>query len=126
MTCLAHVNIRTRCLEQSMGFYRDVLDLSPGAAATRPGSDDHIWMSDSHGRPCVHLQRTDEPAGEANCAGLHHIAFDCDDPDAWRRKLDRLGIAHEEREFASAQMLQFNLRDPDGVRIELTFAQDSN
>lgn len=122
MTRLAHVNIRTSRLADSVAFYRDVLGLSPSGAATRPGSVDHVWMRDENGNPCVHLQRTEAAPVESGGAGLHHIAFDCDDPDAWRRKLERFGIAFDEHEFASARMLQFNLRDPNGVRVELTFA----
>lgn len=121
MTRLGHVNIRSASLADSVAFYRDVLDLMPGRAATRPGSDAHVWMHDGAGNPCLHLQRAEGRSVERGGAGLHHIAFDCENPDKWRRKLKRLGIAFEEHEFASSRMLQFNLRDPDGVRIELTF-----
>jgi catechol 2,3-dioxygenase-like lactoylglutathione lyase family enzyme len=124
MIHLAHVNIRTAALANSVAFYRDVLGLSPGPAATRPDSADHVWMRDRAGNPCVHLQRTEQTSIENGGAGLHHIAFDCEYPDKWRRKLERLGIAHEEQDFASTRMLQFNLRDPNGVRIELTFAEN--
>lgn len=122
MTKLGHVNIRTPLLEESIAFYRDVIGLSPGGAATRPGSRDLVWMSDSAGNPCIHLQRTAViPRNEAT-AGLHHVAFDCENPGEWRAKLAELGIAHEETEFAVANMVQFNLLDPNGVRVELTFA----
>ena len=45
MTQLAHVNIRSTDLEESVAFYRDILGLRPGPAATRPHSNDHVWMS---------------------------------------------------------------------------------
>ncbi|MFL6731384.1 MAG: VOC family protein [Sphingomicrobium sp.] len=121
MIRFGHVNVRTNKLEESIAFYHDVLGLTPGAAATRPHSKDHVWMSDDAGRPCVHLQRTGADRLEMNGAGVHHFAFDCEDPEAWRGKLDALGIHHDETEFAEAGMLQFNLRDPNGLLVELTF-----
>jgi len=42
--------------------------------------------------------------------------------EAWRNKLKSLGIGHEEMEFEEAGMLQFNLKDPNGLRLELTFS----
>ena len=122
MVRLGHVNIRSSRLNESIVFYRDIIGLTPGRAATRPESDDHVWMSDQDGQPCIHLQRTDAGAPEAaETSGVHHIAFDCGDPDKWRRKLTSLGVAFREAVFAEANMLQFNLTDPNGVRLELTF-----
>ena len=119
---LAHVNIRTAHLEKSVAFYRDVLGLTLGPAATRPGSVDHVWMSDGHGRPCIHLQRTNAaPQDGPERAGMHHLALACSNPDEWRRKLRSMSVDYQESEFAVARIIQFNLRDPDGVRIELLF-----
>jgi catechol 2,3-dioxygenase-like lactoylglutathione lyase family enzyme len=120
MISLGHVNVRTTKLDESVAFYRDVLGLTPGPAATRPDSDDHVWMSDSNGNPCVHLQRGSALAS-GDSGAVHHFAFNCDDADAWRSRLAALGVEHDEREFAAARMIQFNLRDPNGVLIELTF-----
>jgi catechol 2,3-dioxygenase-like lactoylglutathione lyase family enzyme len=120
MISLGHVNVRTAKLDESVAFYRDVLGLTPGPAATRPDSDDHVWMSDSNGNACVHLQRA-QTAASGDGSGVHHFAFNCDDAGAWRRKLESLGVEHGEREFAAARMTQFNLRDPNGVLVELTF-----
>ena len=121
MTNLAHVNIRTADLERSVAFYRDLLGLSPVAAATRPGSRDHVWMSDDEGRPCIHLQRTSSAAQTGDHPGMHHLALACVDPEAWREKLSALAIDFQETEFTAARMLQFTLLDPDSVRIELLF-----
>jgi catechol 2,3-dioxygenase-like lactoylglutathione lyase family enzyme len=120
MIRLGHVNVRTTKLEESVAFYRDVLGLTPGPASTRPESSDHVWMSDSNGNPCVHLQRSSS-AALSEGAVVHHFAFDCDHADEWRRKLGSLGIHHQEHEFPDARMTQFNLRDPNGVLVELTF-----
>lgn len=122
MTTLAHVNIRTSNLEKSVAFYRDVLGLVPGPAATRPQSSDHVWMSDERGRPCIHLQRTNGGAeqGGERC-GMHHLALACPGAAQWREKLRSMNVGFQESEFAPANIVQFNLLDPDGVRIELMF-----
>jgi catechol 2,3-dioxygenase-like lactoylglutathione lyase family enzyme len=120
MIRLHHANIRTRQLERSVAFYRDVLELTPGPAATRPGSDDHVWMRDADGVPCIHLQ-LGEQDGLNDRASVNHLAFACENPEAWRDKLQSLGIEHSETEFESANILQFNIVDPNGVRLELAF-----
>ena len=122
MISLGHVNIRTADLERSAAFYRDIIGLTPGPAATRPDSADHVWMHDDEGRPCVHLQRnTGAEAVAHDGAGVHHVAFNCADAASWRRKLVGVGIPYRESEFEAAGLLQFNLLDPDGVRLELLF-----
>jgi catechol 2,3-dioxygenase-like lactoylglutathione lyase family enzyme len=122
MINLAHVNIRTSDLDGSVAFYRDVIGLERGPAATRPGSRDHVWMSDEQGSPCIHLQRTAAPpATDEERGGIHHVAFACTKPQDWRDKLDSMGIDYREAAFAEARMIQFNLSDPNGVRLELLF-----
>jgi catechol 2,3-dioxygenase-like lactoylglutathione lyase family enzyme len=121
MPKLAHVNIRTSDLESSVAFYRDVIGLSPGPAATRPGSSDHVWMSDDDANPCIHLQRTSAPTTGEELAGLHHVAISCDGLDSWRAKLASMSVDFREADFRTAQLVQLNLRDPDGVRVELLF-----
>lgn len=122
MTSLAHVNIRASRLEQSVAFYRDVIGLTPGPAATRPGSPDHVWMSDDQSNPCIHLQTTDSSGAHAHeGGGVHHIALACSSPEGWRKKLADMGIDFDESHFPSAGLIQLNLCDPDGVRLELLF-----
>jgi catechol-2,3-dioxygenase len=123
MVSLAHVNIRTSRLEESVSFYRDALGLVAGPAATRPDSPNHVWMSDAYGSPCVHLQRTDSQIAinDAEQCGVHHVALACSSPDLWRDKLRARNIDFSEKKFEAADLLQFNLRDPNGVRLELLF-----
>jgi catechol 2,3-dioxygenase-like lactoylglutathione lyase family enzyme len=125
MPKLAHVNIRSADLEQSLAFYRDVLGLTPGPAATRPESVDHVWMSDEDGYPCVHLQRASQPSPTpGGHRGVHHVALSCSGLQRWRDKLESIGLDYQEAEFRNAKLVQLNLRDPDGVRLELLFEDD--
>jgi hypothetical protein len=52
---------------------------------------------------------------------MHHLALACSDAENWREKLKSLDIDYQESEFAGANLVQINLLDPDGVRIELLF-----
>lgn len=122
MTSLGHVNIRTGDLDESLRFYRDVIGLRPAPAATRPGSADHIWMHDEQDSPCIHLQRAGiSLITSSDGPGVHHVALNCTDPDQWRHKLGTLAVPFRETKFEEANLLQINLEDPDGVRLELLF-----
>jgi catechol 2,3-dioxygenase-like lactoylglutathione lyase family enzyme len=126
MPKLAHVNIRTSDLDASVAFYRDVLGLTPRRAETRPDSVDHVWMSDEEANPCIHLQRTNAlRSNESQTAGLHHVAVSCVGLDTWRAKLKGMEVEYQETEFDSAHIVQLNLCDPDGVRVELLFQADT-
>ena len=52
------------------------------------------------------------------------MAFACTKPQDWRDKLNSMGIDYREAAFAEARMIQFNLSDPNGVRLELLFAAE--
>jgi hypothetical protein len=79
-------------------------------------------MSDDDGNPCIHLQRADAPAVDREEeAGVHHVALACKSAQQWRAKLEAMGIDYQEKEFTGGRMIQFNLRDPNGVRLELLF-----
>lgn len=122
MIRLGHVNIRTDRLQETADFYADILGMTAGPAATRPGSDNHIWMFDSTGTPSVHLQHSD--AGETpENATLNHFAFNCDDLPSWRSRLASAGVEFTQSDFDYAGLVQLNIHDPNGVRVELTFVQ---
>ena len=123
MATLAHVNIRTPRFEETVAYYERVLGLKASRAATRPDSTLHAWMTEDDGRATVHIQA--EPAGDVAGTGsplYHHIAFDCTDAAGWRARLGALGEPFEEVVFAEAGLVQFNLLDPNGLKVELTFA----
>ncbi len=124
MATLAHVNIRTPHFDQTVAFYRDVMGFSAHSAATRPDSAVHAWMNDAAGRPIVHIQaeRGDDRVPDPPSPSYHHIAFDCTDQDRWRAHLAALDIPYTVTDFPTAGLVQYNLFDPNGLRLELTFA----
>ena len=126
MITLGHVNIRTDRLEETCRFYEDLLGLVRGMAATAPDPSRNIWLHDPAGQPCVHLNRLRD--GETACpestAPLNHIAFNCPDRDGMAARLQGMGVSYTVVETIVPGVTQFNLSDPNGVAVELTFGHD--
>ena len=126
MITLGHVNIRTARLEETCSFYERLLGFRRGVAATNPDPERNIWLHDALGNPSVHINvfRPGEEAapGERSC--LDHIAFNCPDRTAMAALLEREGMTFTVVETRVPGLIQFNLRDPNGVRVELTFGHE--
>src|SRR5258708_7464910 len=114
---LDHVNIRTRDLERSQRFYKEVLGLRLGArpAFTFPGA----WLY-AGDRPIVHLVG-DPKAPQGSKAAFDHVAFAASGMDAYAKRLEKADVAFETRVVPGAKRYQIFLADPDGVKVELQF-----
>lgn len=123
MPRLGHVNIRTVKLADTVAFYETVLGLRRGIAATMDDQAVNAWLYDPDGRPCVHLNapRSGEPVKPGDGSCLDHVAFDCEDEPAVRARLEHAGIPFVRKEYPGAKLVQLNVRDPNGVKVELTF-----
>lgn len=117
---LDHVTIRVSDLARSRRFYAQALGLSDGA---RPPFDfPGAWLY-AAGVARVHLV-AGRPIAGPETGAFDHIAFQARDlPDTLAR-LARLGIAVTQRQVPGRGLHQVFLHDPDGIRIELTFAVD--
>ena len=124
---LDHVNIVAADLEASARFYADVLGLErrdrPGAAVPGRGA----WLCAGDGRAIVHLGSAARPGDESGAGGgstgaINHVAFACEDFDAMVARLARLGVAYRASAPAGIGFRQIFLSDPDGVTLELNFA----
>lgn len=126
MITLGHVNIRTTRLDETCAFYEKILGFRRVTAATNPDPSRNLWLADAAGHPSVHVNvfRPGESvvAGGGTC--LDHIAFNCPDRGAMAALLEREGIPHTEIETRVPGLVQFNLHDPNGVRVELTFGHE--
>lgn len=121
MIRLGHVNIRTSRFDETIRFFEKVLGFRVGPSATNPDMAENVWLSDADGRPSIHINRA--MPGEAEPAPppgyLNHIAFDCTDEAAMADRLSALGFAY--RRVENPSIIQFNLHDPNGIKVELTF-----
>ena len=129
---LDHYSIRTPDLARAIRFYEDALGFHPGP---RPPFDfSGAWMytapaaGASEGRPIVHLTQVGAAprgadGGTATATGaLDHIAFAASGIGELHARLDRLGMVFRERVVPKLGVHQVFIKDPDGVTIELNYA----
>ena len=132
MPSLDHVNIQTAKLDETVQFYRDVLDLE--ARNPPPPLDPALvqWMFDTDGRAIFHLSNPGalNAIGDINIGtdtgAVHHIALDCRDHDMMIARLDRLGLHHRENHVQAIDLKQIFVRDPNGVLLELNYRKGNH
>lgn len=114
---LDHITLNVAELDASRRFYVDVLGLREG---DRPPFDSPgAWLY-SGDRPIVHLV-AGRGGGEASTGALDHVALRAKGLAAMVARLAAAGIVHETFTVPGLGLKQIFMRDPDGVRIELTF-----
>ena len=116
-----HVNIRTRDVGAAASFYSEILGLEVRNGPAPFASEQVRWLCDSSGRAIVHLFRFDTEA--APTGPIHHIAFKCTGKARAIEWLTTKGVEFSMREDASGPLTQINLRDLDGILIELAFSE---
>lgn len=114
---LHHVSRRTKHLEESTAFYRDVLGFRqiPRPELTFPGA----WLYD--GALQIHLiadESIASPSGPIQTRD-DHIAFYCDDVPAVERLLTEHGVEFRVNIQAHSGTRQIFFRDPDGHHVEV-------
>jgi glyoxylase I family protein len=123
---LHHVTAICRDLEQTIGFYRDVLGLA--VVHDGPSDDDpasrHVWfgaLDGSPGRLVSFMQYPELPKGVVGVGSTHHFALLVDTPEeqeAWRDYLRRRGIECSDV-FDRGNCRSIYVRDPDGHVVEI-------
>lgn len=109
-------------VEGIRAFYTRVLRLEVGDRPTmpRPG----CWLYGSSGTPIVHIYASlDEPM-DAATGSLDHISFSASGLGATRAALREAGMAFDELPVPGTSIHQIFLRDPKGLKVELTFNLD--
>ena len=126
VTHIDHYNIRLRPsdLPALRRFYIDVIGLTPGPRPrfSFPGD----WLYGGSEAAILHLAATlpeSEPGISASkpTGQFDHISLKASGLVAARERLQRHGIDFEERPVPGWRMTQLFLRDPAGLKIELTF-----
>jgi len=141
MTKLDHCNIRTFDLDGTIAFYTDVVELRDGDF---PGSRSMgAWLYDASDRPILHLIAIDPNDPEASLGRVRdrlgvlggdldlesrsgtgvidHIAFECDDYDMMKAKLEARGLVYTANDVPMIKLRQLFVNDPNGVTLELNF-----
>jgi len=118
---LGHVNIRAVSLEATAAWYERVLGLRRSVAATNPNMLENIWLLDETGSACVHVNQLVAGDVRAGNGYVDHIAFDMQERAAMEERLKVLEVPYTMISHPSAAIVQLNTRDPNGVKVELTF-----
>ncbi|MEM7505300.1 MAG: VOC family protein [Pseudomonadota bacterium] len=114
-----HVNIRTARLAEMRAWYATVLGLEDGWRP--PFAFDGAWMY-ANDQALVHLVEVErEPGSDPADLKLEHFAFAASDLIEFRQRLADHGVQAVERRVPGTDILQLNIRDPDGNHIHVDF-----
>lgn len=126
VTQLDHFTLRVSPgqLPELLAFYTRVLRLSEGDRPAFPFPGHWLYAA---GQALVHLAGN-QPAGEADAlpslptGRFNHISFKASGLKATRDHLAALGVEWQEAPVPGMPLHQVFLRDPVGLKIELTFS----
>jgi catechol 2,3-dioxygenase-like lactoylglutathione lyase family enzyme len=117
---LNHYTIR--CMPQELpalrDFYSGCLGLQVGERPVMPAPG--YWLY-GNGQPIVHLYAVLEESAAGPTAALDHISFRAHDVQRTRVLLREQGVPFEEAPVPGWPIHQIFVRDPFGMKIELTF-----
>jgi catechol-2,3-dioxygenase len=122
---LGHVNLgaSAETIERLRQFHVGVIGLHEGPRpAFRSGSRGYrLYAND---RAILHLTIAQNGDADSQPPGVfNHLAFDCNDLDATRARLEQAGIRYETDVVDELHQTQLFLSDPAGMGVELTFTQ---
>lgn len=131
LNLMEHYLVLTDDIEQTRGFYLEVLGLEDGFRPELgfPG----YWLY-LKAIPVLHIAEWETYTDHSNKLGIpvttraegtgafDHIAFNGSDPDAMLSVLDAQSIPYERNDVPHAKLVQLFLNDPNGVKIEMNFA----
>jgi catechol 2,3-dioxygenase-like lactoylglutathione lyase family enzyme len=113
-----HINIGTNTLEETVAFFRDAIGLELGWRPDFPVGGAWLYAGDT---AVVHLVDLPQAKLPSSQAALDHFALRIDDYDAAIARLDAAGVRYRTVDIDGTAIRQINLRDPNGVNIELNY-----
>lgn len=116
---LDHFSVISSNPERTVAFYRDLLGLEngPRPKLSFPG----VWLY-AAGQPLLHVI-FERPFAPGATGAFDHVALAVSgSPPETEAKLSAAGVEFESRLIERTRTYQIFLRDPDGVGVELNFA----
>lgn len=123
-----HVNILTRDLETTAGFYEAVMGLERSENPAISMGFKGAWMRDAQGNAIVHLVWKDpamdryegyEPGALTNA--VHHVAFKCTGFEDMVSRLEGLDVEYRVNDLSHLGIRQIFVTDPNAVNLEFNF-----
>ena len=113
-----HINIGTHKLEETRVFFREAIGLAEGYRPDFPFDGAWLYAGET---AVVHLVDLAEAKLPSSQAALDHFALRIDDYDAAISRLDATGVRYRAVDIPNTPIRQINVRDPNGVNIELNY-----
>jgi len=106
--------------EETLRFYRDVLDLKegfrPDFGPKRPG-----WWLYAGDHPVLHVSLRNVASTKGSTGSFDHIALRATGLADMRARLHRLRVEFEEQRVDDNTVHQIFFQDPNGLRVELDY-----
>lgn len=128
VTAIDHVLVLSDDIDATRDFYRDVVGLRVGARP--PLQFPGYWLYADGPSACLHVADREiylqhaaglglmPPAVSHGGGAVDHVAFDADDFDELRDRIEGHGIAAVHNQVPDGPR-QIFIEDPNGVRVEL-------
>lgn len=121
---LGHINLcaSAETIERLRRFYVDVIGLREGPRPVFRSGSSGYWLY-AGAAAVMHLLIARGGGASTQSPGVfNHFAFDCDDLESTRARLDAAGIEYGTDIVDELHQVQLFLTDPAGIGVELTFA----
>ena len=123
-TQIAHVALKVRDLDRSLGFYAGKLGFEEMMRLSKPDGSPGVWLVYLRITDDQYLELFPDGAGERapgrEATGVNHFCLGVNDLDAVLAQLDAAGIPlFMPKKMGADGNLQAWIEDPDGNRIEL-------
>jgi len=120
---LHHYTLRCDADELALlrDFYVSTLGLTVGDRPSLRFAGHWLY---AQGHPIVHLYASGKAPAPVG-TGLDHVAFEGGDLTAMRDHLSALGVHFDEAPVPGWPMMQLFVKDPLGLKVEITFAIDA-
>ena len=127
---LEHVTIRCAQRQRTRDFYVDLIGLTEGERPNFPFRGHWLYLG---GVPVIHLVEAADSGGAwgrelsdlhdaaAGTGAFDHVAFQGDDFDTMRARLNQAGLTFRERVVPGGALKQLFVPDPEGVLVEINF-----
>jgi catechol 2,3-dioxygenase-like lactoylglutathione lyase family enzyme len=126
---LEHVTIRCAQRQRTRDFYVELMGLTEGDRPDFPFRGHWLYLG---GAAVIHLVEAADkgsawggearlPDTAAGTGAFDHVAFQGDDFEAMRARLQEAGLTFRERVVPGGRLKQLFVPDPEGVLVEINF-----